>query len=321
MLQSFVQTIATPSIRPDRANVNHRRKREAIMPHLGQRAPVICPDTPLMLIGREPGPDGGFGRAGPDAPLPRDPNDATLWLPGQGQANACGTLTLAYILRFLLGPRAPTRAEIDDRLRRGNIFTAPLLLVGYARRLGLAARAYNGARLDLLFGLIDRGVPVIVLTDTTPLNLRDTANLHWVAPVAHCAEGVGIYNPHGFQEQLDLASFEAHWRQARIFGLPAWSNFMIAIGPPGTALPRGRLAGPSFVGANLAAGGIAGVVNRALGIRQQVARPEPPGPGLQTLRDAAGLLLGAGQTALGSTLLLIGAAGNGLAGLAKRKPR
>lgn len=175
------------------------------MPQLGDRAPVTCPDTPLMLIGRRLGPDGAAGRPSPDAPLPRDPNDPSLWLPGQGQANSCGTTTLAYILRYLLGERAPASARIDEALRRGNIFSAPSLLAAYPRRLGLASRAYDGADLDLLFDLLDRGVPCMVLTDTTPLNLRDTANLHWVAPLAHCPDRIAIYNPHGFQEELDLA--------------------------------------------------------------------------------------------------------------------
>lgn len=103
------------------------------MPQLGDRAPVTCPDTPLMLIGRRLGPDGAAGRPSPDAPLPRDPNDPSLWLPGQGQANSCGTTTLAYILRYLLGERAPASARIDEALRRGNIFSAPSLLAAYPR--------------------------------------------------------------------------------------------------------------------------------------------------------------------------------------------
>jgi hypothetical protein len=73
---------------------------------LGDRAPITCPDTPLMLIGRAPRDDGSYGRAAPNGPLPRDPNDASLWLAGQGAANACGTTTLAYILGYLLGDTA-----------------------------------------------------------------------------------------------------------------------------------------------------------------------------------------------------------------------
>ncbi len=273
------------------------------MPQLGERAPITCPDSELMLIGREPGADGAFGRSGPGAPLPRDPNDPTNWLPGQGQANACGTLTLAYILRYLLGPGAPTRERIDRHIRRGNIFTAPSLLVGSARRLGLAAGAYNGATLELLFELVDRGVPVMVLTDTTPLDLEDTANLHWVAVVAHCGDRIGIYNPHGFQEELDLASFQDHWRQARIFGLPAWSNLAIAISRDPAALPHVRSRGLSPAGANLASAGVATVVNRLHRYRQETGLARPG-----RVDAAAGILTGALTTAFGSALLLLGAA-------------
>src|SRR3954452_14424630 len=114
------------------------------MPQLGDRQPYTGPDTPLLLLGRDPGPDGSFGRPNPDAPLPRDPNDPSLWLPGQGRANACGTTTLAYVLRYLLGPSAPDRLQIDRSVRRADIFSAPKLLAEYARRQGLAAESYNG---------------------------------------------------------------------------------------------------------------------------------------------------------------------------------
>src|SRR5687767_4490593 len=152
---------------------------------LGDRQPYNGPDTPLLLVGRNPGADGSYGRSSGEGPLPRDPNDPALWLPGQGRANACGTTTLAYVLQYLLGSTAPSRAQIDQVVRRANIFTAPGLLVEYARGLGLAAQAYHGVSLDFVLGLVDRGVPVIVLTDTTPLDLSDTANLHWVAVVGH----------------------------------------------------------------------------------------------------------------------------------------
>jgi hypothetical protein len=285
------------------------------MPQLGDRAPITCPDTPLMLIGREPGPDGSYGRPSPTAPLPRDPNDPSLWLPGQGRANACGTTTLAHILRYLLRDAAPLRAEIDQQLRRGNIFSAPMLLVGYVRRLGLSVRAYNGASLELVSGLVERGVPVMVLMDTTPLNLRDTANLHWVAVVARCGDRIGIYNPHGFQEELDLASFQAHWSQARIFGLPAWSNFAIAIGPDPAVLPASRRAGLSFVGANLASNGVARVVNNALSARQRATGAGSLPGHLRAAVDGLLVLFGAVQTFVGSLLLLAGAAVERLARL------
>src|SRR3954466_7497667 len=148
------------------------------MPKLDDHSPITCPDTSLMLIGRAPGDDGNYGRPAPGAPLPRDPNDPALWLPGQGRANACGTTTLAYVLRYLLGPAAPDRLQIDRSVRRANIFSAPKLLAAYARRQGLEAESYNGASLDDMLALVDRGVPVMVLTDLTPLNLTDTANLH-----------------------------------------------------------------------------------------------------------------------------------------------
>jgi hypothetical protein len=239
-------------------------------------------------------------------------------LPGQGRANSCGTTALAHILRYLLRDAAPVRAEIDQQLRRGNIFSAPMLLVGYVRRLGLSVRAYNNASLELLTGLVGRGVPVMVLLDTTPLNLRDTANLHWVAVVAHCDDRIGIYNPHGFQEEVDLASFQAHWSQARIFGLPAWSNFAIAIGSHPAELPPTRRPGLSFVGANLASGGVAGVVNNSLSAWQRATGEGPWRTHLRAGADGFRVVVAAGQTLAGGALLLAGALGERLARFANR---
>lgn len=277
------------------------------MPQLGERHPYGGPDTPLLLLGRDPGPCGSYGRPTPDAPLPRDPNDSTLWLPGQGRANACGTTTLAYVLRYLLGPGAPSREQIDRAVRRADIFSAPGLLVAYVRRLGLAAEAYNDASLDALLALVDRNVPVIVLTDTTPLDLRDTANLHWVALVGHDGNRLAVYNPHGFQEEVDRASFETHWREARLFGLPAWRRFAIAVARSPLELPPPRSPGLSARGADWAASGVAGLVNGATSLRRDLAAGGPVRAALTAVPGALGLTVPAAQTAVGAALLLVGA--------------
>jgi predicted double-glycine peptidase len=282
------------------------------VPQVGDRQPYTGPDTPLLRLGREPGPDGLYGRATLDAPLPRDPNDPSLWLPGQGRANACGTTTLAYVLRFLLGPAAPDRLQIDASVRRANIFSAPKLLAGYARRLGLAAESYDGASLDEMLALVDRGIPVMVLTDLTPLNLEDTANLHWVCLVAHDSDQLAIYNPWGLQEAVDRASFEANWHECRLFGIPAWGRYAIAVGPAGADLPAPDRFGLSAQGANLAAGGVAGLVNGAVSLRKQVLDGGPSLGSLAAVPGVLGLAVPAMQTAVGAALVLGAAAASRL---------
>lgn len=278
------------------------------MSQLGDRQPYTGPDTRLLLLGRDPGPDGTYGRPSPDAPLPRDPNDPALWLPGQGRANACGTTTLAYVLRYLLGSSAPDRFQIDRSVRRADIFTAPVLLVSYARRLGLEDESYNGIDLDEILTLVDRGIPMMVLTDTTPLDLTDTANLHWVCIVGHEGDRLALYNPHGFQEEVDRASFEAHWREARLFGLPAWGRFAIALAPAGTDLPVPKGVGLSAVGANWAAGGVAGIVNGAVSLRRQATDGRPSLNSLAAVPGVLGLVVPAAQTVAGAAMLLGAAA-------------
>jgi predicted double-glycine peptidase len=273
------------------------------MPQLGDLAPYTGPDTPLLLLGREPGPDGSYGRSAPDAPLPRDPRDPSLWLPGQGRMNACGTTTLAYVLRYLLGSAAPDRPALDRMIRRADIFSAPTRLVDCARRSGLHAVAYNGIDLDTVLSMTDRGIPVMVLVDTTPLDLTDTANLHWVCVVAHDGDSIGIYNPHGFQQALDRASFEECWREARLFGLPAWSRFAIAVATPGTALPAND--GPSLaaIGANFASQGVAGVVNGAVSLKSALTSGSKA-QAAAAIPGVLGLVAPAAQTVFGAGVLL-----------------
>ncbi|MFN8522497.1 MAG: C39 family peptidase [Chloroflexota bacterium] len=277
------------------------------MPQLGDHSPVTCPDTPLMLIGREPGQDGSYGRPSTDAELPRDPWEPSYWLPGQGPANACGTTTLTYILKYLLGAEAPERTQVDSKMRRADIFSAPMLLASYARSYDLSVRVYNNATIEMLRDLVTRGVPVMVLTDTTPLNLQDTANLHWVSVVAMHEDKVAIYNPHGYQEEVDLASFESHWREARLFGLPAWRNFMIAITRDASLLPPAPTTDFSVVGANLAASGVASLVNGGVGAKQSLSSFAILG----LLVGLGTILLGLFQVILGVPVLLLGALAGG----------
>lgn len=278
------------------------------MPALGDYAPYTGPDTPLMLLGREPGPDGLYGRTAADQPLPRDPLTPGNWLPGQGRANACGTTTLAYVLRYLLGPNAPDRPRLDRAIRRANIFSAPTLLVECARRLGLPASAYNGIDLDFVLRLTDQDIPVMVLIDTTPLDLTDTANLHWVCVVAHDGDSIGIYNPHGFQQALDRTTFESCWSEARLFGLPAWKRYAIAIGRPGAMLPAGPSNDLAALGANWTACGVAGVVNQSVTLRSRISDGGASRQTLAAFPGALGLLKPAAQTLVGAVMLLGAAA-------------
>lgn len=292
------------------------------MPQLGDRAPYNGPETPLLLLGREPGPDGTYGRPAPDASLPRDPNDSALWLLGQGRANACGTTTLAYVLRYLLGTAAPDRASLDHAVRRADIFSAPTMLVDCARRAGLHAAAYNGIDLDAVLKLTDQGIPVMVLIDTTPLDLHDTANLHWVCVVGHAnansapdagtgatpvstlgSQWIAVYNPHGFQQALDRASFEACWREARLFGLTAWSRYAIAVTRAGTALPAVGRQDLAARGANWTAGGVAGLVNGAVSLRAALRRGSKS-QAIAAVPGALGLTVPLMQTVIGAGMLL-----------------
>ena len=150
----------------------------------------------------------------------------------------------------------------------------------------------------------------MVLLDTTPLDLTDTADLHWVCVVAQHDDGhehsIGIYTPHGFQQALDRATFESCWREARLFGLPAWKRYAIAVGAPGTSLPAAPANDLAALGASWTASGVAGIVNQSMTLRSRFG-----GPSRQTLAafpGALGLLKPAAQTLVGAVMLLGAAA-------------
>jgi hypothetical protein len=116
------------------------------------------------------------------------------------------------------------------------------------------------------------------------------------------------------QEAVDRASFEANWHECRLFGLPAWGRYAIAIGPAGANLPAPDRFGLSAQGANLAAGGVAGLVNGAVSLRKQVLDGGPSLGSLAVVPGVLGLAVPTVQTVAGAALVLGAAAASRLRG-------
>jgi hypothetical protein len=210
----------------------------------------------------------------------RDARAFEPYLQHQAGTNGCGTTGLAMLLSFWLGrPGAFDRPAIDARIRCGPdalAFTSPNHLVSYARSQGFRCRGINHGSWDQLIGLLDRGVPVLVLYD--PTGDGHDMLLHYVVVVGYSEQPAGevshltIADPAtGRLTDMRRTDFEARWHDLRLLGVSTGlSEVMIVAlpeanapvrhrdGTPGMTadipLPEGNLGVSGFVAAVLSDG-------------------------------------------------------------------
>jgi len=184
---------------------------------------------------------------------------------------ACGTTSLAMIIRFLTQDSDITPESIDKEIRRlPGMFSAPHDLVAYARRKGLQAEEYNHNSLQEVEDLIRQGIPVMPLLDLTPDNALDFSQWHWVVVVAvESANGENtlvINNPRGQQEVWDQSEFLKQWAHLKLMGLTfGYSNYFIAVGTRDDSLPPCCALG--VAPANAIIKGLADVLNGFASVR------------------------------------------------------
>lgn len=148
----------------------------------------------------------------------------------QGSTNACGTTSLAAVLRYY-GYSVKDHWEIDKTIRstRFDFFTTPHGIIDYANSKGLRTGLKLNSNLKDLANMIDQGVPVMVLTDSTPENKTDFY-LHWQVVTGYKKDRTGnidkliIADPSsGSVDETDANEF-----------LKEWSNIKLG---PGIELP------------------------------------------------------------------------------------
>lgn len=152
----------------------------------------------------------------------------------QGQTNSCGTTSLATVFAYWGNPIP--REKIDEAIRGLNSFTAPDEIVRFAQANGMRATLKTPATLETLAGLIDRGVPPIILIDPTgPTDL----GLHYVTVVGYQRNKAGAITD---LRVADSASnristtraprLESQWRQLKLAGAnTGLDRLVIAIVP------------------------------------------------------------------------------------------
>ena len=185
---------------------------------------------------------------------------------------ACGTTSLAMIIRFLTQESSITPEDIDKEIRKlPGMFSAPIDLIAYARTKGLQVEEYNHNSLQQVENLVAQGIPVMPLLDLTPGNALDFDQWHWVVVIAvEKTDGekvLFINNPWGRQEEWREEKFLKEWACLKLLGLTfGYNSYFIAIGAPGDSLPPSRAKG---VGpANAITKGIADVLNGFASVRQ-----------------------------------------------------
>jgi hypothetical protein len=186
---------------------------------------------------------------------------------------ACGTTSLAMIIRFLTDEKGITPQDIDQEMRKSSgMFSAPADLIAYARRKGLPAEEYNHGSLQQIENFVTQGIPVMPLLDLTPENAMDFDRWHWVVVLAvdkrDGHKTIIINNPWGQQEEWAEEKFSREWAYLRLFGLTfGYDNYFIAIDGPGDSLPPRRAEGTGP--ANAVTKGLADIINGFYTVRRE----------------------------------------------------
>lgn len=166
--------------------------------------------------------------------------------------NSCGTTSLSMVMKYFQGHNLENSVPNIDQYIRANGklelmlpvvgqedvkidgFTAPRDVVSYARARGFRAGLQNDASVSQIKGYLDKGVPVMCLTDwnfdggswTHPKDANpDAASLHWVTVLGYTYQPddkgeqemqLVIGNPNGVVQHVSQADFEKVWTNLQL---------------------------------------------------------------------------------------------------------
>lgn len=180
------------------------------------------------------------------ASIERNVEIDSIWLPTQ-RKNACGTTSLAYVLRYWGVDVMPD--DVDGKIRDASVVvmgTDPLAIADYAQMQGLNAQIYNNANLNFVRSLIDRGIPVMmnIIVDAKSTDVMDGPG-HWVVAISYgMVDGepyVGFYEPNWGQIAIPERFIEKYWKEVSLKGIHLWTRLCIAIAPYQYGLPPGDI--------------------------------------------------------------------------------
>ncbi|MEK7434059.1 MAG: C39 family peptidase [Cyanobacteriota bacterium] len=146
----------------------------------------------------------------------------------QGDTNACGTTSLSSVLNYHNNdPKKKTdHFEIDKAIRSSNLneggmFTSPKSIVEYAQSKGFNAGMQKNTSIDDLVNRIDKGVPSMVLVDTTPESPNDL-DYHWMFLKGYEKDKEGkvtdlkLADPSGgYTRSMSVDDFNKEWKNLK----------------------------------------------------------------------------------------------------------
>ena len=200
---------------------------------------------------------------------PTDPNsryESQLYDPDtweHKEENACGTTSLAAVLRYLENSPNYDHDRLDLYIRGGNaldVYTDPLSIKAGAEAFGFGARVYVDGSIPEIKWFIDHGIPVIMLI-TISGKTGVTKGVHWIVPICYwenetLTQGlnshtmIGYYNPWGYQCAIPEDRLEEYWKETTMGRITLWNRVYIAVwtGETPEGLPPSNVdAGQSFI--------------------------------------------------------------------------
>lgn len=169
-----------------------------------------------------------------------DPNDPNSPFEAQGETSACGTTSLAGILRYLSKKDSSVYNHniIDTWVRGGgeiDVYSEGFSLADYARGKGFEARVYVDGTFEDVKRFIDMGIPVeMCITTDGSHDEMNVLNGHWIVAVCYWEDMnygtmIGYYNPWGHLSAIPQRRFELYWTEQNLLGITLWNRFYVAI--------------------------------------------------------------------------------------------
>jgi len=98
--------------------------------------------------------------------------------PQEQTGNGCGTTSLAMALSKVTS-RPFTQAMVSAEINLTDIYTSASNMRSFANKQGIAGRLVNNLSDKEVIEAIDKGRPIVFLTDLTPDDPHDVATMHW----------------------------------------------------------------------------------------------------------------------------------------------
>jgi Peptidase_C39 like family len=243
------------------------------------------------------------------------PNVGTMPYYDEGTANACGTTSLAMTMSYLGVPE--TKDQIDDVIRRMDIFTAPDDMLSFASSKGLRAQGYNSGLWENIETHIGLGQPCIPLIEAVYGYPGQTAinGLHYVVITGYGIDPTNnqryaiFHDPNYtaadmvlYESQFVSMGNEVHW---------GFHDYYMAFSTFRNPLPPGNDNGIQGT-----LGALEGVTNITNGLKN-IYDPTSVGSVVQGLFQIAGGFVGGIVAALGGLIQVVG---QWLTGLVKGIP-